>query len=165
RFMHSPLPFRWVKPTFVCALLFLALPGSSQQPSMAQKPGQDSTGKSSGLPTFSSRVKVVNVLATVRDKKGQIIRDMTKDDFTLEEDGHPQTIKYFSRETDMPLTLGLLVDTSLSQLRVLDQERSASYTFLDTIMRPQNDQAFVIHFDSEVELLQDVTSSRHKLQR
>src|SRR5437879_2113236 len=65
--------------------------------------------------TFSSDVKVVNVLATVRNKQGEIVRNLTKDDFILEEDGRPQTIRYFSRETDLPLTLGLLVDTSLSQ--------------------------------------------------
>ena len=82
----------------------------------------------------------------------------------LEEDGRPQTIAYFAHETDLPLTLGLLVDTSLSQRRVLDQERSASSTFLDQVLRVNKDQAFVIHFDREVELLQDLTSSRQKLQ-
>ena len=63
-------------------------------------------------PTFSVNVKVVNVLATVRDKHGNIVNTLTKEDFTLEEDGHQQTIRYFTRQTDMPLTLGLLVDTS-----------------------------------------------------
>ena len=77
--------------------------------------------------TFSTDVKVVNVLATVRNKQGQIVQNLTKDDFTLEEDGRPQTIRYFSRETDLPLTLGLLIDTSMSQRRVLGQERTASY--------------------------------------
>jgi len=114
--------------------------------------------------TFSTDVKVVNVLATVRDKKGQIVQNLTKDDFTLEEDGHPQTIRYFSRETDLPLTLGLLIDTSMSQRRVLGQERTASYRFLDQVLREDKDMAFVIHFDREVELLEDLTSSRKKLQ-
>jgi len=114
--------------------------------------------------TFSTDVKVVNVLATVRDKKGQIVQNLNKDDFTLEEDSRPQSIRYFSRETDLPLTLGLLVDTSLSQRRVLDQERSASYRFLDRVLRGDKDMAFVIHFDREVELLQDLTSSRKKLE-
>ena len=115
-------------------------------------------------PTMSVDVRVVNVFATVRDKHGEIVPSLTKDDFTLEEDGRPQTIRYFTRETDLPLTLGLLVDTSMSQRRVLDQERSASYTFLDQVLRPNKDMAFVIHFDREVELLQDLTSSRQKLQ-
>lgn len=114
--------------------------------------------------TFSAGVKVVNVLATVRDKKGEIIQNLNKDDFTLEEDGRPQTISYFSRETDLPLTLGLLIDTSMSQRRVLGQERTASYRFLDQVLREEKDKAFVIHFDREVELLEDLTSSRRKLE-
>src|SRR5947209_14270109 len=115
--------------------------------------------------TYSVKVKVVNMLATVRDKHGQIIRSLTKDDFTLEEDGRPQTIRYFTRETDMPLTLGLLVDTSRSQLRLLDQERSASHSFLNQMLRENQDSAFLIHFDSQVELLQDLTGSRQKLEQ
>jgi VWFA-related protein len=114
--------------------------------------------------TFSTDVKVVNVLATVRDKQGKIVQTLTKDDFTLEEDGRPQTIRYFSRETDLPLTLGLLIDTSMSQRRVLGQERTASYRFLDQVLREDKDMAFVIHFDREVELLEDLTSSRKKLE-
>jgi VWFA-related protein len=114
-------------------------------------------------PKISVEVKVVNVLATVRDKHGKIVSNLGKDDFTLEEDGHPQTITYFSRESDLPLTLGLLVDTSESQRRVLDQERNASYSFLDQMLR-EKDLACVIHFDREVELLQDLTSAHKKLQ-
>ena len=114
--------------------------------------------------TFSIDVKVVNVLATVRNKQGQIVQNLTKDDFTLEEDSHPQTIRYFSRETDLPLTLGLLIDTSMSQRRVLGPERTASYRFLDQVLREDKDMAFVIHFDREVELLEDLTSSRKKLE-
>src|SRR5215472_1556196 len=114
-------------------------------------------------PDLTVQVKVVNVPATVRDKHGKIIHDLTRDDFVLEEDGRPQAVRYFSQESDLPLTLGLLVDTSLSQRRVLDQERSASSTFLDRMLRPDKDQAFLIHFDREVELLQDLTSSREQL--
>jgi VWFA-related protein len=115
------------------------------------------------LPTFPAQVKVVNLLATVEDKHGKIVSNLTKDDFTLNQDGHPQTIRYFAKETDLPLTLGLLVDTSMSQRRVLDQERSASHDFLDQVLRVDKDKAFVIHFDRQVELLQDLTSSRDKL--
>jgi VWFA-related protein len=115
-------------------------------------------------PTYSVEVKVVNVLATVRDKHGKLVNNLSQDDFVLDEDGRPQNIKYFSRETDLPLTLGLLVDTSLSQRRVLDQERSASGSFVDQVLREDKDKAFLIHFDREVELLQDLTSSRQKLQ-
>jgi VWFA-related protein len=113
--------------------------------------------------TMSVQVKVVNVLATVRDKHGRIVNDLTKDDFTLTEDGRPQTLKYFARETDLPLTLGLLVDTSMSQRRVLNEERDASQSFLAQVLREDQDKAFVIHFDREVELSQDLTSSHEKL--
>jgi VWFA-related protein len=114
-------------------------------------------------PDLTVQVKVVNVPATVRDKHGKIVHNLTKDDFILEEDGRPQTVHYFSQESDLPLTLGLLVDTSLSQRRVLDQERSASSSFLDQMLRPDKDQAFLIHFDHEVELLQDLTNNREQL--
>jgi VWFA-related protein len=115
-------------------------------------------------PTFSSNVKVVNVLASVRDKHGQIVNNLTKDDFKLQQDGEPQSIHYFAQETDLPLTLGLLVDTSMSQRRLIDQERTASYSFLNNLMRVDKDKAFVIHFDWDIELLQDLTSSRQKLE-
>jgi VWFA-related protein len=113
--------------------------------------------------TFSAGVKVVNVLANVRDKKGEIVKGLAKDDFQLDEDGVKQTIRYFSQESDLPLTLGLLVDTSGSQRRLIDQERSASYKFFEQVLRQEKDVAFVIHFDYEVELLQDLTSSRKLL--
>jgi len=113
--------------------------------------------------TFSADVRVVNLFATVRDKDGKIIRDLTQEDFTLDEDGRAQVIRYFSRELNLPLTLGLLVDTSGSMRRVLREERTASYRFLDRMLSDK-DQAFIIHFDREVELLQDLTSSRRKLE-
>lgn len=115
-------------------------------------------------PTISVDVKVVNVLATVQDKHGEVVRNLTKNDFVLEEDGRAQTIKYFAQDPNLPLTLGLLVDTSLSQRRVLDRERSASYSFLDKMLRESKDVAFIIHFDHDVELLQDLTPSHEKLE-
>jgi VWFA-related protein len=115
-------------------------------------------------PTISVNVKLVTMFATVRDKHGALIRNLTKDDFVLQQDGHPQTITYFAPDSDLPLTLGLLVDTSGSQRRVLDQERDASHAFIDHLLREDKDKAFVIHFDREVELLQDLTSSRQKLE-
>ncbi len=115
--------------------------------------------------TFSTDVKVVSVLAAVRDKQGKIVSNLGKDDFVLSEDDRPQTITYFARETDLPLTLGLLVDTSASQRRVLGEERTASYRFLDKVLRADKDHTFVIHFDHDTELLQDLTSSRPLLQK
>ncbi len=114
--------------------------------------------------TITKDVNVVNVLATVRNKQGQLVNNLTKDNFKLEDDGKPQTIRYFAKVTDLPLTLGLLVDTSLSQRRLLEQERTASYTFLEDLLREWKDKAFVVHFDMEIELLQDLTNSRPKLE-
>jgi VWFA-related protein len=115
------------------------------------------------VPTFKTSVNVVTLLATVRDHDGRIINNLTPDDFVLLEDGVPQKIRYFLRESDLPLTIGLLVDTSRSQTRVLDEQRGASYKFLDQVLREGKDQAFIVHFDTRVEILQELTSSRVKL--
>src|SRR6185295_6241613 len=93
---------------------------------------------------YSTDVKVVNVFATVHDKGGKIVQNLTKDDFVLTDDGRPQAIKYFARQSDLPLTLGLLVDTSMSMTNVLEEERTASYKFFEKVMREDKDQAFVI---------------------
>ncbi len=113
--------------------------------------------------TFSTDVKVVSLLATVRDRDGRVVKDLNKEDFSLQEDGKPQTIRYFSRESDLPLTLGLLVDTSRSQMDVLERERNASYTFLSQVLREKVDRAFVVSFDERVQVLQGMTSSREAL--
>src|SRR4029077_5689039 len=131
-------------------------PAPPQSQSQQQTPPQSQS-------KISTEVKLVTVYAAVRDKHGKIIPNLNQSDFALQEDARPQTIKYFARESDLPLTLGLLVDTSLSQRRVLDQEKSASYSFFDHILRENKDKAFLIHFDREVELLQDLTASREKL--
>ena len=126
-------------------------------PALAQEAAQKDS-------TFSTDVKVVNVLATVRNGKGEIVRDLMKDDFALEEDMHPETIRYFARETDLPLTLGLLVDVSQSQRRVLGDERRASTTFLNQVLREDKDRGFLIQFERDVELIKDLTSSRKDLE-
>jgi hypothetical protein len=114
-------------------------------------------------PTFSTEVKVVNVLATVRNKTGALVGGLNKDDFSLAEDGRPQTIRYFLHETDLPLTLGLMVDTSGSQVKVLDQERGASLRFLDRVFRDNIDHAFIMQFDTSVQVRQPLTGSVKKL--
>src|ERR1039457_3460831 len=131
----------------------------------AQQQGAQQSAQTQDKPTFSTGVKVVNLFANVRNKAGAIVKDLTKDDFLLDEDGRAQQIRYFSQESDLPLTLGLLVDTSGSQRRLIEEERSASYRFFEQVLRPEKDVAFVIHFDFEVELLQDITSSRRLLEK
>jgi VWFA-related protein len=120
-----------------------------------------------GLPAqevkFSTGVDLVTLLASVRDAQGLLAKNLTGDDFVLQQDGVPQAIRYFSRESDLPLTIGLLVDTSNSQLHVLEPERRASYTFLDQVVREDRDEAFVAHFDVAVKVLQGFTSSRKDL--
>jgi VWFA-related protein len=109
-------------------------------------------------------VDVVSVLASVRDKHGTFINNLTKDDFLVSEDGKPQTVKYFSRETDLPLTIGMLVDVSASQGNLIEIERSAASQFFNQVIK-KKDQAFLISFGSDSELLQDLTNSVRQLQR
>ena len=115
-------------------------------------------------PTFSTEVKVVNVLATVHDKQGRIVRDLNKSDFAVIEDGRPQEIKYFSRESNLPLTIGLLVDTSFSQGEVLADEIGASYRFLNQVLREHEDKAVIVQFDQAVIIRQGLTSSHKDLE-
>jgi len=114
-------------------------------------------------PVFSADVKVVNVLATVRNKSGSLVSNLNRDDFLLSENGRPQQIRYFARETDLPLTLGLMVDTSGSQRKVMDAERGACLRFLDQVVRENKDQVFIMQFDSVVQMRQDLTRSVGKL--
>ena len=114
-------------------------------------------------PKFSTDVKVVTLLATVRDRDGRVAKNLTREDFILQDDGTPQTITYFASESDLPLTIGLLVDTSNSQAGVMEAERKASYVFLDKVLRENEDLAFVAHFDTRVEVVQGFTSSRRDL--
>lgn len=154
RAARNPIPGVFL----LLALLVGNLPAQQQPAVQQEQPQQVSQSK------IAVEVKAVNILATVRDKHEKVISSLTKDDFVLQEDGRPQTITYFTKESDLPLRLGLLVDTSLSQRRLLEQERSASYSFLDHLLREDKDLAFVIHFDKDVELLQEFTPSRPKLQ-
>lgn len=109
-------------------------------------------------------VDLVNVLCTVRGKNGQLLGNLEKPDFRLYEDGKEQEIKYFTRETDLPLTLGLLVDVSPSQERLIETERQAANQFFQKVLRPK-DQAFLISFGHEAELLQDSTNSASLLRK
>jgi VWFA-related protein len=143
-------------------LLALLLPLFAQPPGAVQ-PGAVPPS-SSEEPTFSTEVKVVNILAAVRTKSGQFVNDLTKDDFVLSENKRPEDIRYFSRESDLPLTIGLLVDTSLSQTRVLEAERTASFDFVDQVLREGKDQVFVSQFDMAVMLRQKPTSHRRDLE-
>ena len=138
-------------------LLFLTLAGAlcAQAPPQNPPPADEA-------PTIQVDVNVVNVLASVRDKRGGLVANLEKTDFTIFEDGKQQEIKYFARETDLPLTIGLLIDVSASQRNLIDIERSAASQFFSQVMR-KKDEAFLISFGEEVELLQDYTNSARML--
>jgi VWFA-related protein len=115
-------------------------------------------------PTIKVDVDVVNILFNVRDKHSGLIGNLTKDDFTIFEDGKQQDIKYFNRETDLPLTIGLLIDVSASQMNLIDIEKNAADQFFNNVIRPK-DLAFLISFGADAELLQDYSSSPRLLRK
>ena len=114
------------------------------------------------LETLKVQVNVVQLFFNVKDKKGALIPSQKKEDFEIFEDGKPQTIKYFTAESNLPLTLGILIDSSGSQMRVLEMEKEVGGAFLSQILR-EKDEAFVIDFDVNVDLLQDFTNDVHRL--
>ena len=121
-----------------------------------QKPDQKASEEVP--PPIKVDVDVVNILASVRDKHNGLVANLNKDDFTLFEDGQKQSIKYFTKETDLPLTIGLLVDVSGSQRNLIEIERNAASQFFASVLR-KKDEAFLISFGEEAELLQDYTQS------
>jgi VWFA-related protein len=147
----------------VLTLSLLPALGWAQQPA-AQQPASDQPAA-----TLKIQAREVVVPVTVRDKHGALVTSLKIGDFALTEDGRPQTIKSFTRESNLPFRLGLLVDTSRSVSGALDNERKAAEKFVDQMLpadpgsATQKDEAFLIHFDHEVELLEDFTNSRDKL--
>jgi VWFA-related protein len=127
---------------------------SQQQPTTQQNQDQDQEP----VTTLRKDVNVVNLFFNVKDKHSALIPDLTKADFELYEDGKQQPVKYFSKETDLPLTLGMMIDTSPSQQRVLPMEQDAGAEFLKDVLRPK-DLAFLLSFDVEVDLLRDLTNN------
>jgi len=109
-------------------------------------------------------VDVVSLFCSVRDKKGAFIKDLAREQFKIYEDGKEQEIRYFARETDLPLTIGLLIDVSKSQENLIEVERRAASQFFEKVLRG-NDIAFLISFGAEAELLQDFTGSPRLLKK
>src|SRR6201987_2255691 len=147
--------------------LMASLPVAGQQAPASNAPASNAPQDSSqdqdqSVETLKVRVNVVQLFYNVKDKKGGLIPSLTKDDFELSEDGKPQTIKYFAAESNLPLTLGILIDSSGSQMRVLEMEKEVGGAFLSNILRDK-DEAFVIDFDVNVDLLQDFTNDIHRL--
>lgn len=128
--------------------------GKQDQPIQVEKQDQ--------IPTFRKNVTVVTVQFTVKDKHGVLVPNLPKERFELFEEGRPEIIKYFSAVTDQPLTLGLLIDSSLSMEHTLAEEKVVAGGFLQKVLTPK-DLAFVISFDISVDLLQDLTNDMHLL--
>ena len=158
---------------FILAVLSAAVPSALAQnsnpsdPGDVRKPAQHSDSQPSDTQTpdetIKVKVNVVGVFFNVKDKHGALIPNQTKDDFEVFEDGKPQTIKYFAAESNLPLTLGILIDSSGSQLRVLDMEKEVGGAFLRQVLTDK-DEAYVIDFNIDAELVQDYTRDVHRLQ-
>jgi VWFA-related protein len=149
----------------LAAGLLPALAFAQQLPHLAGTPEQDkgqNDDQDQSVGTLKVNVNVVQLFFNVKDKKGALIPNLAKDDFQILEDGKPQTLKYFTAESDLPLTLGILIDSSGSQQRVLEMEKEVGANFLNEILRPK-DEAFVISFDVDTNLLQDFTNSSRRL--
>jgi len=121
------------------------------------------TAGDASMTTLKVQVREVILPVTVRDKNGHIVSDLKREDFVLEQDSRPQVIKSFSHESNLPFRIGLLVDTSRSTESVLPAERTATGKFIDQMLVQPGDKAFLLHFDHQVELLQDFTSAKAKL--
>jgi VWFA-related protein len=140
-------------------------PASPNQKSDAQKSGdQKSDDSQQPTETLKVNVNVVQLFFNVKDKHGALIPNLTKDDFEVREDGQPQTLKYFTAETNLPLTLGMLIDSSGSQLRVLDMEKEVGGAFLKQVLTDK-DLAYVMDFNVDANLVQDFTRDVRSLQK
>jgi VWFA-related protein len=139
------------------AALTLAVPVLPQTPSQEQEPTRQG-------PTIKSEVNLVNLFVTVRDKNKRIVTDMKQDDFKVAEDNQDQKIAFFSKEMALPITLGILLDTSGSEQFMLGAIQDAGGRFLRRVMR-KGDEAMIISFDTDVDLLSDFTDDHGQLDR
>ena len=167
--MPKPLLFASrILPLLLLATLFIAPFAGAQEPASSAQ-GQPSTSPQKSddsqepTTTLKVNVNVVQLFFNVKDKHGALIPNLTKDDFQIAEDGTPQTIKYFTAESNLPLTIGMMIDASGSQRNVIDMEKEVGGAFLRQILTDK-DEAFVISFDITVDLLQDFTRDVHRLQ-
>jgi VWFA-related protein len=152
---------RMMKRPFVVLFVLSVLVGSLA----GQEPAGTSRPATAAAPADKIKVRVdlVNVLLTVTNRKNRLQTDLGKEDFRVFEDNQPQTIRYFSRETDLPLRIGVLVDTSSSIRDRLRFEQEAAIDFLNTTLRPGKDLAFVMAFDVQPQVVQDYTDDLEKL--
>jgi VWFA-related protein len=127
-------------------------PPTTQAPATQQEPAQQ------GGQTITREVNLVDVLFTVLNRRNKLVPDLEKPDFKIFDDGKPQAIRYFSRQTDLPLRIGMLLDTSNSIRDRIKFEQDASVNFLFSVVRRNKDEAFVMTFDDEPSIVQAFTS-------
>jgi VWFA-related protein len=143
-------------------------PTSSEGPAPSELHDQSQTGQQPQPPESSQTLKVqtslVNVFVTVRDKKNGIVSSLNQPDFKIYEDGVEQKVAFFSKEMNLPITLAILIDTSGSMQNILGAEQDAASRFVKTVMR-KKDEALVISFDFDVNLLADFTEDPEMLNR
>jgi len=147
-----PFFYRFAALTASCALAL-----ASVGPAFPQEPTQAGG-------TISRQVSLVSLFATVRDKNKRIVGELTQNDFQVFQDNEPQKIAFFSKEVTLPITLGLLIDTSGSEQNRLPAEQDAATRFLERVMK-KGDEAMVISFDLDVNLLSDFTDDKHIIER
>ena len=151
--------FRRLLPALALAALApFSLAQQSSQSAQSQQPADQNPTE-----TLKVNVNVVQLFFNVKDKHGALIPNLTKNDFEISEDGKPQTVKYFAAESNLPLTIGMMIDASGSQRNVIDMEKEVGGAFLKQILTDK-DEAYVISFDITVDLLQDFTRDVHRLQ-
>jgi VWFA-related protein len=161
-----------MRPQWRVAALLLGLPAlvpawaqlapSPDAPPVSTAPGPAPDDQP--VTTLKLNVNLVDVVFTVTDRAGNLVPHLNRDDCTVSEDKQPQTLKNFVAETHQPLTLGILLDTSGSQARVLPLEQDVGSQFLERVIKPK-DEAFLLSFDVDVNLLQDYTNSPRQLAR
>jgi VWFA-related protein len=135
---------------------------SPEAPPVSHAPAQPEDDQP--VASFKLQVNLVDLFFTVKDKSGQLVPHLNKDTCTVQEDKQPQKWRNFTSESDLPLTLGILLDTSGSQEYVLPLEKQAGSQFLGQVLR-KKDEAFLLSFDVNVDLLQDFTNNAHQLAR
>src|SRR5271157_2924030 len=145
----------WMQGLALCAALAIAMPALPQ----AQTQNQGQTP-----PVIKSEVTLVNLFATVRDKNKRVVTDLKQDDFHVAEDGHDEKIAFFSKDMSLPITMGLLLDTSGSEQFMLGAIQDAGGRFMRRVLK-KGDEAMVISFDSDVDLLSDFTDDKTILDR
>jgi VWFA-related protein len=145
----------------LCAVAAAALVIS---PARGQQPPAENQEPPAQAPTIKTQVNLVNLFVTVRDKNKRIVTDLKQEDFKVAEDGQDQKIAFFSKEVTLPITLGLLLDTSGSEQYMLGAIQQGAESFLNRVMR-KGDEAMVMSFDLDVDLLADFTDDRSQLDR